>query len=493
MFKPDFEEFKKLCGQGNMVPVCYEMLADLETPVSVLSRFIDEEHAALFESIEGGERWGRYSAIGIRPFGIFKVQEGVPTFESNGKIETLDAPEGPFFALRQIMKRYQIVDIPNMPRFYAGALGYLGYNSIAEFEKMPAPKKPLTEPTAYFMLFDQAVIFDNIRHTMRLVACANLDKHPDPKQAFDIACAEIEAMRKRLAEPVQIESAHAEFSMDMIKSNMTKEYFYEMVAKAKERIIAGDIIQVVLSQRFSTPQTVPPLQLYRALRLVNPSPYMFFLKTGKDKYLIGSSPEVMVRLNNGKAELRPIAGTRPRGATDVADRENTNALLNDEKERAEHLMLVDLGRNDLGRVAQPASVQVRELMVIEKYSHVMHLVSNVESVIKPGMDAFDLIRSTFPAGTLSGAPKISAMKIINELEPEPREIYGGCVGYINFNGNMDMAITIRTMELRDGMIYVQAGGGHVYDSEPEYEYNETRHKAGALFRALELAANNLEI
>ena len=255
--------------------------------------------------------------------------------------------------------------------------------------------------------------------------------------------------------------------MDMIKSNMTKEYFYEMVAKAKERIIAGDIIQVVLSQRFSTPQTVPPLQLYRALRLVNPSPYMFFLKTGKDKYLIGSSPEVMVRLNNGKAELRPIAGTRPRGATDVADRENTNALLNDEKERAEHLMLVDLGRNDLGRVAQPASVQVRELMVIEKYSHVMHLVSNVESVIKPGMDAFDLIRSTFPAGTLSGAPKISAMKIINELEPEPREIYGGCVGYINYQTATWTWRSPSIRELRDGMIYVQRAGAHVYDSEPK--------------------------
>jgi anthranilate synthase component 1 len=493
MFKPDFEEFKKLCGQGNMVPVCHEMLADLETPVSVLSHFADEEHVALFESIEGGERWGRYSAIGIRPFGIFQVRDGVPTFEANGKVETLDASEGPFFALRRIMKRYKIVDIPDMPRFYAGALGYLGYNAIAEFEKMPAPKKPLTEPTAYFMLFDQAVIFDNIRHTMRLIACANLEKYPDPREAFDTACAKIEELKKRLAEPVKIENVRAEFNMDMVKSNMTKEYFYDMVAKAKERIIAGDIIQVVLSQRFSTPQTIPPLQLYRALRLVNPSPYMFFLKTDSDKYLIGSSPEVMVRLNNGKAELRPIAGTRPRGATDAEDRDNTNALLNDEKERAEHLMLVDLGRNDLGRVAQPASVQVREFMVIEKYSHVMHLVSNVESIIKPDLDAFDLIRSSFPAGTLSGAPKISAMKIINELEPDPREIYGGCVGYINFNGNMDMAITIRTMELRDGMICVQAGGGHVYDSEPEYEYNETRHKARALFRALELAANNLEL
>ncbi len=493
MFKPNFEEFKKLCSQGNIVPVCHEMLADLETPVSVLSRFAAEEHVALFESIEGGERWGRYSIIGLRPFGIFKVAGGVPTFEANGKVETLDARDGGFFALRQIMKRYKMVDMPGMPRFYAGALGYLGYNTIAEFEKMPATKQPLAEPTAYFMLFDQAVIFDNIRHTMRLVACARVDEFADQKQAFDSACDRINALKAHLEKPHKIENVRAEFNMDMVQSNMTKDEFFNMVAKAKERIVAGDIIQVVLSQRFSTKQTVPPLQLYRALRLVNPSPYMFFLKTGADKYLVGSSPEVMVRLNNGKAELRPIAGTRPRGASDTEDHQNTNELLNDEKERAEHLMLVDLGRNDLGRVAQPASVQVRELMVIEKYSHVMHLVSNVESMLKPELDAFDLIKAAFPAGTLSGAPKISAMKIINELEPEPREIYGGCVGYINFNGNMDMAITIRTMELRNGMIYVQAGGGNVYDSEPEYEYNETRHKARALFKALELAANNLEI
>ncbi len=493
MYKPDFEEFKKLSAQGNIVPVCLEMLADLETPVSVLSRFVGNEHVALFESIEGGERWGRYSAIGVNPFGIFQVKDGVPYLEMDGKTEKLDASEGAFFALRQVMKRYRMVDMPEMPRFFAGALGYLGYNAIAEFEKMPETKKPLTQPTAYFMLFDQAVIFDNIRHTMRLVACANLEKEPDLEKAFADACHRIDELKKQIARPMHIEEEKADFNMDMVKSNMTREYYEEMLTRAKERIIAGDIIQVVLSQRFTTKQTVSPLQLYRALRLVNPSPYMFFLKTGQDKYLIGSSPEVMVRLNNGKAELRPIAGTRPRGAGEAADRQAANELLADEKERAEHLMLVDLGRNDLSRVAQPASVQVREFMFIERYSHVMHLVSNVESVIRPEFDAFDLIKATFPAGTLSGAPKISAMHIINELEPEPREIYGGCVGYINFNGNMDMAITIRTMELRDGMIYVQSGGGIVYDSDIETEYNETLHKARALFKSLELAAKNLEL
>ncbi|MDD4181993.1 MAG: anthranilate synthase component I family protein, partial [Victivallaceae bacterium] len=264
-------------------------------------------------------------------------------------------------------------------------------------------------------------------------------------------------------------------------------------AKAKEYITAGEIIQVVLSQRFTAPTKASPIQLYRELRLINPSPYMIFLKTAPDKYLIGSSPEVMVRLNNGKATVRPIAGTRPRGKDDASDRHNANDLLSDEKERAEHLMLVDLGRNDLSRVAQPGSVQVRELMIVERYSHVMHLVSNVECMVEPDKDAFDLIKATFPAGTLSGAPKIRAMEIINELEPEPREVYGGAIGYIGFDGNMDMAITIRTMEVRDGVIAVQAGGGHVYDSDPDYEFNETKHKASALFKAVELAIRNLEI
>ncbi|MDD2479785.1 MAG: anthranilate synthase component I family protein [Victivallaceae bacterium] len=493
MYKPDFKEFKELAKRGNVVPVYQDMLADLETPVSVLNRFMDHEHVALFESVEGGERWGRYSVIGINPFGIFQVTKGVPSYTEHGKTEILDASNGAFFALRQILKRYQVVQVPGMPRFFAGALGYLGYNAIAEFEKMPEPKRPLTEQTAYFMLLNQAVVFDNVTHTMRLVSCAQINEGDDARKVYDRACKQITELKNQLEKPHPIEKSVGSFDPADIKSNMTREYFNEMAAKAKEYITAGEIIQVVLSQRFTAPTKASPIQLYRALRLINPSPYMIFLKTAPDKYLIGSSPEVMVRLNNGKATVRPIAGTRPRGKDDASDRHNANDLLSDEKERAEHLMLVDLGRNDLSRVAQPGSVQVRELMIVERYSHVMHLVSNVECMVEPDKDAFDLIKATFPAGTLSGAPKIRAMEIINELEPEPREVYGGAIGYIGFDGNMDMAITIRTMEVRDGVIAVQAGGGHVYDSDPDYEFNETKHKASALFKAVELAIRNLEI
>ena len=493
MYKPNFDEFKELAQRGNVVPVYQDMLADLETPVSVLNRFMDHEHVALFESVEGGERWGRYSVIGLNPFGIFQVNDGIPSYTENGKTEVLDASEGAFFALRQVLKRYRVVQVPGMPRFFAGALGYLGYNAIGEFEKMPAPKRRLTEPTAYFMLLNQAVVFDNVRHIMRLVSCAHINDGDELSKIYDQACAQIAALKIELEKPHPIAKSSGSFEFSQIKSNMTPEYFKEISAKAKSYITAGDIIQVVLSQRFTAALEASPIQLYRALRLINPSPYMIFLKTAHDKYLVGSSPEVMVRLNNGKAELRPIAGTRPRGENESVDRKNANDLLGDEKERAEHLMLVDLGRNDLSRVAQPGSVQVRELMVVERYSHVMHLVSNVECVINPDKDAFDLIKATFPAGTLSGAPKIRAMEIISELEPEPREIYGGAIGYIGFDGNMDMAITIRTMEIRNGEIAVQAGGGHVYDSDPEYEFKETQHKARALFKAVELAVKNLEI
>ena len=495
MYKPDFEEFKSYCSKGNIVPVFREYLADMDTPVSVLNRFADNKHVFLLESVEGGERWGRYSFLGVNPFALFKVQDGKAILRRNGQDEVLETPEGPLMALRKVIAQYKPVEMPGLPRFFAGAIGYIGHHTVNEFERLPAPKKALKQPTAHFILTDQVIIFDNVRHTIKIVACARMDEHPDPKEAYDTACARIAEIEKVLRSPAPVltTAEPAVFDENSMSSNMAKEEYCDMVRKAKKYIEDGDIIQVVLSQRFSTRLTVKPIQLYRALRLINPSPYTFFLKFDHNQILVGSSPEVMVRLNNRTAELRPIAGTRPRGKTEQQDHELADELLKDVKERAEHLMLVDLGRNDLGRVATPASVQVRDFMTVERYSHVMHLVSNIEAQLRDDKDAFDLIKATFPAGTLSGAPKIRALEIIHELEPDSREIYGGAVGYFGFNGNMDTCITIRTLEIDGDKVSVQAGAGIVYDSDPETEYMETRHKARGMFKAIALAAANLEM
>ncbi len=496
MYKPDFEEFKSYCSKGNIIPVFREYLADMDTPVSVLNRFSGDKHVFLLESVEGGERWGRYSFLGVNPFALFKVQDGKATLHKNGHDEVVDSPDGPFLALRKIIEQYKPVEIPGLPRFFAGAIGYIGHHTVNEFERLPAPKKALKHPTAHFILTDQVIIFDNVRHTIKIVACARLDEHPDPKEAYDAACARIAAIEKVLRSPAPaLAPVEHETSFDEndMTANMTKDEYCEMVRKAKKYIEDGDIIQVVLSQRFSTKLKVQPIQLYRALRLINPSPYTFFLKFDYKQILVGSSPEVMVRLNNRTAELRPIAGTRPRGKDEQQDHALADELLKDVKERAEHLMLVDLGRNDLGRIATPASVQVKDFMTVERYSHVMHLVSNIEAGIRDDKDAFDLIKATFPAGTLSGAPKIRALEIIHELESDPREIYGGAVGYFGFNGNMDTCITIRTLEIDEDTVSVQAGAGIVYDSDPETEYMETRHKARGMFKAIALASANLEM
>jgi len=343
------------------------------------------------------------------------------------------------------------------------------------------------------MLTDEMIVFDNVRHTVIVSVCVHPADHPDLRTGYVHACNRINAISKVLRAPAPgIGESPVGIEQPELKSNMTRDEFYRMIKRAKQYITDGDIIQVVLSQRFSTRLMTKPLQLYRALRLINPSPYTFFLKFGS-RQLVGSSPEVMVRLDGSRAELRPIAGTRRRGKTEQEDIQLADELLSDEKERAEHLMLVDLGRNDLGRVATPASVQVKEFMTIERYSHVMHIVSHVESVLADGKDCFDLLKATFPAGTLSGAPKIRAMEIINELEPGPRGIYGGAVGYFSYSHNMDMAITIRTLVIDGDTISVQAGGGDVYDSDPEKEYQETINKATAVFKAIELAAKGLEL
>jgi len=403
----------------------------------------------------------------------------------------LAGPDRGIAALRGVMARTTPVLLPELPRFVGGAVGYLSYETVSEFERLPAPKVAEAGPTACFMLTDTMIVFDNVRHTMKIVAAARPGAFASPKAAYQDAVRRIMAIEERLMTPVDLRP-RITGAQPGLESNVSPEQFRDMVRRARDYISAGDIIQAVLSQRFSGELPADPVTLYRALRLVNPSPYTFYLKTG-DRLLVGSSPEVMVRLTGDRAELRPIAGTRPRGATEQEDRALADELLSDEKERAEHVMLVDLGRNDLGRVAASGSVQVKDFMTIERYSHVMHIVSTVQATLAEGRDAFDLIRATFPAGTLSGAPKIRAMEIIHELEPQPRGAYGGAVGYIGYDGNMDLAITIRTLEIEGHRVAVQAGAGIVYDSDPEKEYQETCHKARGMVRALELAARGLAL
>lgn len=494
MNKPDFKQFEELCRQGDIVPVFREYIADLETPVSVLSRFCNDENVFLLESVEGGERWGRYSFIGINPHELFLVEDGKPYLIKDGVKSELDASEGALFALREVMKDYNSVPVPGLPPFFGGAVGYMSYETVNEFEKLPAPKTPVQGPMSCFMLTDEMVIFDNVRHTIMVSVCVRHTDFGSLREAYDYAGERIEAISRIIKAPAPMlngDAVKCELPPDFTP-NMSKQQFMDMVVRAKEYIVEGDIIQMVASQRFSTKLTMKPIQLYRALRLVNPSPYTFFLKFG-GKMLIGSSPEVMAKVDGGVAAVRPIAGTRKRGKSEQEDAALSSELLADEKERAEHIMLVDLARNDLGRCAVPASVQVRDFMTVERYSHVMHIVTNVECMLKPELDAFDLVKATFPAGTLSGAPKIRAMEIINELEPGSRGAYGGSVGYFGYNNNMDMAITIRTLVIDDDTVSVQAGAGIVYDSDPESEYQETLNKAAAIFKAIELAANGLEL
>lgn len=479
MIYPRESDYVGLAAAHDVVPVYKEVLADLETPVSVLQRFMSRENAFLLESMEGGETWGRYSFVGIDPRPFLEVDHR----ETGGGLA----------GLRQVFGKARVATVAGLPRFIGGAVGFIGYEAVGEFERLPAPKAGPEgmRLRSRFVLADRLIVFDNTRHTLKIVVCTKPGEATSPQAAYRRAVAEIEGVEHTLSRPA--EPLPAKTAGDVrFESNMTEAAFAEMVRKAKDYIYAGDIIQVVLSQRFSAHSDVHPLHLYRALRLLNPSPYTFFLKIGSQT-LVGSSPEVMVRLTGNRVELRPIAGTRPRGATDEQDRRLADELLSDEKEKAEHVMLVDLGRNDIGRLAEMGSVQVTDYMVIERYSHVMHLVSHVEGILRRGLDAYDVIKATFPAGTLSGAPKIRAMEIIHELEPGPRGAYGGAVGYVGYDGNMDLAITIRTLEIANGLIAVQAGAGIVYDSDPVTEYQETCHKARGMQKALELAARGLEL
>lgn len=493
MYQPNFTEFEKLAKKGNLIPVYREILADVETPVSVLMKLQNKDHVYLLESVEGGEKWGRYSFLGTDAGVVFRIHGDKVILDEKGKVTTREHNGNPLNYLRELLNRYKPVAIPGLPRFYGGAVGFLGYEMVRYFEKLPpSPPDDLSLDESIFVISDSLMIFDNVRHTIKVVACAFTDNTDSIEECYAASCSKIEDMIETISAAASHKTAAARDSEVNFRSNMTPDQYRAAIEKAKEYIVAGDIIQVVLSQRFETECSCNPIDLYRALRFVNPSPYLFFLKMD-ELTLIGSSPEVMVRKEDDTMELRPIAGTRKRGKTEQEDRALSDELLSDEKERAEHVMLVDLGRNDLGRVAQTGSVQVNQYMVVEKYSHVMHLVSNVRAQLAKGKDAFDVLAATFPAGTLTGAPKVRAMEIINELEKVKRGPYGGAVGYFSFSGNMDLCITIRTMVLKNGKVYVQAGAGIVYDSVPESEHQESLNKSRGMLQAVRLAAGGFEI
>ncbi len=497
MTYPSFAAFEKLATRGNLVPVYREILADMETPVSALAKLSGKSHVFLLESVEGGEKWGRYTFLGTDPRVTCRVRKDEVVIRQNGDVRRLRHEGDPLRFLKELLARYRPVTVEGLPRFYGGAVGFLGYEMVRYFERLPGgpPEDPETPETddAVFLIADSLVIFDNLRHTIKVVACAYTEGCRDLRALYDETVGRIEATAAELRAPAPRGTTVPKGrGNSRLEANMTPEGFKSRVAKARDYILAGDIIQVVLSQRFQRENGMAPVDLYRALRFVNPSPYLFFLKL-EDMILIGSSPEVMVRLEEGVVELKPIAGTRRRGKNEQEDRVLSDELLQDPKERAEHVMLVDLGRNDLGRIARTGSVQVNQLMVVERYSHVMHLVSHIQAQLAPGKDCFDVLRATFPAGTLTGAPKVRAMEIIDELEPTRRGPYGGAVGYFSFTGNMDFCITIRTMMLRDGKINIQAGAGIVADSDPDAEYRETVNKAEGMMQAIRLAESGFEI
>jgi anthranilate synthase component 1 len=487
VYHPSLAEVQALAERGNLVPIWRELPADLETPVSVYLKLRGEGNSFLLESVEKGEQFGRYSFLGIEPLGILTAHDGRVSFWENecAKPESYPAND-PLVAAQKILSNYPPVTVNGLPRFTGGLVGYLTYDAARFFERVPLADQPgLDLPDATFMLANNLVIFDHVKHRLLVVVNAFIDH--DPPSAYEAALDKIESIIARLREPLTIapEATSKEGNLpEPWNSNFEKTDFEEMVRTVKEYIAAGDVFQVVLSQRLSRRTTADPFTIYRALRMLNPSPYMFYLELPANLRLIGSSPEMLVRLEDGQAEVRPIAGTRPRGADPAEDEALAQELLADPKERAEHVMLVDLGRNDLGRVCRYGSVHVQEMMAIERYSHVMHIVSGVQGKLKPELDAFDLARATFPAGTVSGAPKVRAMEIIAELEGERRGPYAGAVGYFSYSGTMDTCIAIRTIVMQGDLAQVQAGAGIVADSDPTREYQETLDKARALAEAV---------
>ncbi|MES1254122.1 MAG: anthranilate synthase component I [Acidobacteriota bacterium] len=485
-----FEEFTELAARGTFVPVCKEIVADLLTPVSAFLSIAEHaDYAFLLESVEGGEHVGRYSFLGKDPFLILRAREGRTTIERGGVVTDSDEPF--VDTLRRLMADFRSPIVPDLPRFTGGAVGYLGYGAASWFEPVLGDlgAGPDGADDAGFMVFDTVLAFDHVRHRILLIANARVSEHDDLASLYQFACAKIEFLERELERSLSRPPRPAAADL-VLRSNHTQARFEEQVRQAKEHIAAGDIYQVVLSQRFEGDVVADPLTVYRALRHVNPSPYMYFIRMGGVS-VVGSSPEMLVRVEGTRVETHPIAGTRPRGKDAADDARLGEELKANVKERAEHVMLVDLGRNDVGRVCEYGSVHVPQFMGLERFSHVMHLTSVVEGTLAKGADRLDALVSCFPAGTVSGAPKVRAMQIIRELEPSGRGLYAGAVGYLDFAGNLDFCIAIRTIIMSDGKAYVQAGAGIVIDSDPAAEYQETRDKARALVRALELAQQGL--
>jgi anthranilate synthase component I len=528
MYSPSPDEFSKLAAQGNLIPVTRRILADFETPLSAYHKIRGQGESFLFESVEGGEHIGRYSFVGCNPRAVIKQTGSRVEVIENGKVvETLlvqrsaavpaaasppvedlgnlSSPRNRETAaagtaalpvrdglevVERVMKKYRAVSVPGLPRFTGGAIGFIGYEFIHDVEPVVPrpPQDDLKMPVMYFLVADQLLVFDRVAQTITILVNAILDDAGNPAEAYENAVGEIERLVSLLEQPSDHRAVTVTGDVPSVafESNQTKEKFSANVEASKKYITAGDIIQVVGSQRFSAPVKASPLDIYRAVRSINPSPYMFLLELD-DFALVGASPEIHVRCEDGRVEIRPIAGTRRRGINAEEDAALEKELLADPKERAEHVMLVDLARNDIGRVCDFGSVQVKEMMIIERYSHVMHIVTQVEGKLSAGRTPYDLMRATFPAGTVSGAPKIRAMQIISELEQTARGPYAGCVGYFSFNGNLDTCITLRTALIKDGRAYVQAGGGWVNDSTPEGEFQESVNKSMAMRKAVAMA------
>lgn len=507
MVYPDLKGFRSLSSKGNLIPVYREILADTDTPVSAALK-LGGTPSFLLESVVGGEKWARYSFLGSRPSKVIRSWgKRIEIRDDKGGNKMFEVDD-PLEVIKKEVETFRPVDVEGLPRFYGGFVGYIGYDMVRFFERIPDQDKPgLGLPDMFFMVADTMLIFDGLRQTIKIVSNVCLDGK-DPAEVYQEAVEKIENVVERLKQSGVEQRAQSkepgnpgfptlhpvsltESSLSGYSSSFsTREAFEEAVLRGKEYIMSGDVIQVVLSQRFERKSYVDPFHIYRALRVINPSPYMYYIDTG-DATLVGSSPEILVRLEGRKIILRPIAGTRRRGETEGEDVFLEAELKDDPKETAEHIMLVDLGRNDVGRVAEIGSVKVTELMTVERYSHVMHLVSNVEGNLRNGRDAFDVLRSCFPAGTVTGAPKVRAMEIIEELEPTRRGPYAGAVGYFSYSGNMDMCITIRTLVIKGDKVYVQAGAGIVADSIPKREYTETVNKAMGMMRAVDMAEKGL--
>ncbi|WP_428624510.1 anthranilate synthase component I [Sedimenticola sp.] len=487
------DRYEQLCGEGyNRIPVFRSVLADLDTPLSTYLKLANGAYSYLFESVQGGEKWGRYSIIGLPCRTLLRVNGHQVTVETDGAVVESHVVEDPLAFIESFQQRYRVAGHPDLPRFTGGLVGYFGYDTIRYIEPKladcPNPDS-IGTPDILLLVSDEVVVFDNLRGRLYVIV------HVDPTTGgtYESGRQRLKTVVGQMREclPDQPSSQRRQINEADFISGFTEQGFKQAVERIKRYILDGDCMQTVISQRLSIPYHAQPLDLYRALRGLNPSPYMYFYNLG-DFHIVGSSPEILTRLEDGEVTVRPIAGTRPRGKTDTEDLALEQELLADPKELAEHLMLIDLGRNDAGRVAKTGSVKLTDKMIVERYSHVMHIVSNVTGELKEGMNAIDVLRATFPAGTVSGAPKIRAMEIIDELEPVKRGIYSGAVGYLSWNGNMDTAIAIRTAVIKDKQLHIQAGAGVVADSQPQMEWDETMNKGRAVFRAVTLAEAGLE-